>query len=180
MKREQIVFYFFIGLFLFILYQLFLIFSPFLNAIFWAAVLAFAFYPLYQRIKTIHTPPTIAALLATLLVLIIVVLPAVFVLVSLMKEAVELYQRISAYISAGNLQNLIEQIRQWVTNEWAQQIGLEWETVKKNTSNLLLTGAKEITNFAAVQLAAITKNLLLWLLNFLLITFLFFFFFKYF
>lgn len=179
MTREQIVSYFFVGLFIFILYQLFLIFSPFLNAIFWAAVLAFAFYPLYQKIqKTVGVHPTFGALISTALVLMIVVLPAAFILISLMKEAVELYQRISSYISGGSLQYLIEQIQRLVTNEWAERIGLEWELVREDLTNLLLAGGKRIANLAAVQLAAMTKNLLLWLLNFLLITFLLFFFFR--
>ena len=97
MKQEQLVSYFFIGLFLFILYQLVLIFSPFLTAISWAAILAFAFYPLYQKLQnSFRLRSTPAALLITLIVILVVVIPAATTLISLMKEAVELYYRLSS------------------------------------------------------------------------------------
>ena len=88
MKQEQIVSYFFVGFFLFILYQLVLIFSPFFAAISWAAILSFAFYPLHQRIARLPQMNHLtASLTTTLLVILIVVLPAAITLVSLIPEA---------------------------------------------------------------------------------------------
>src|SRR3989338_2350257 len=180
MKREQIVSYFFIGLFLFILYQLLLIFSPFFAAISWAAILAFGFYPVYQRFKKLRRMNSVgAALLATMLVILIVVIPAAFAVVSLMKEAIELYYKVSEYISGGNLDIFIQKVRQAATSNWAEQLWLLWNpTYQKDVSDLILQGAKGIGNFAALQLATLTKNLFSWVLNLILIAFLLFFFFR--
>ena len=179
MKQEQIVFYFFVGFFIFILYQLVLIFSPFFPAISWAGILAFAFYPVYQKIQRFQRINTsLAALAATAIVILIVVIPATSISVSLMREAIELYYRVSDYISAGNLERLIEQIRRAATTEWAQKLWLIWNPYEKDVSQLILEGARRIGNFSALELAAFTKNLFVWVFNFILIAFLLFFFFR--
>lgn len=179
MKREQIVSYFFVGLFIFILYELTLIFSPFITAASWAAVLAFAFYPLYSKIQDLpRINQSLAALVATALVILIVVIPAAFVVVSLMQETIELYYKLSNYIRMGGLERFVEQIRQTATSEWAQKLWLVWNPFQKDASEVVLQGAKGIGNFAALQLAALTKNLFLWILNLVLIAFLLFFFFR--
>src|SRR3989338_4179328 len=177
MQREQFVSYFFIGLFLFILYQLALIISPFFTALFLAAVLAFAFYPLYTIVLKIpRVRSSLAALITTVAVVLIVVLPATFLLITLMQEAVELYQRVNRSISEGQLDLVVTHIRQAPSAEWVQGLWTKWGPVEENVTETLLKAAKSIGNFSAVQLAALTKNIFGWVLNFFLITILLFFF----
>ena len=179
MKRDQLVSYFFLGLFLFILYQLILIFSPFLAAISWAAILAFAFYPLHEKLEdSFELKPALAALIVTLIVILIVVIPAATTLISLMKEAVELYYRLSSYIASGAWEHLIEQIRQTAKSEWAQKLWTMGNPLQKDATETVLLAAKGIGNMAAVQLTAFTKNLFIWILNLFLIAFMLFFFFR--
>lgn len=179
MKQEQIVSYFFLGFFLFVLYQIILIFSPFFTAISWAAILTFAFYPIYTKFRQLpRIHPVVAALAATLLVILIVVIPAAFIIVSLMHEAIELYAQVSSYISSGGLEHLAEQIRQTVKSEWFEQFWPLWNPVQKDVTDLILRAARTIGNTAAVQLAYLTKNLFVWILNLFLIAFLLFFFFR--
>ena len=67
MKKEQFISYFFISLLLFVVYQVFRIFFPFFQAIFWAAILAFGFYPIYTRIKSLlKGHDTSASIISTL------------------------------------------------------------------------------------------------------------------
>ena len=179
MKPEQIVSFFFVGLFLFILYQLILIFSPFSAAISWAAILVFAFYPVFEKIKKFpHSNPSLAAFVTTLLVILIVVLPSAVVIVSLMKEAVELYYRINNYLSAGNLERLLEQTHKTMTSDWAQKLWADWIPFQTNVTSLVLGVAKNIANFSALQLATLTKNLIFLIFNLFLIALLLFFFFR--
>src|SRR3989338_6953139 len=179
MKQEQIVSYFFVGFFLFVLYQLILIFAPFFAALSWALVLAFAFYPLYQKIGNLpRMNPVLAALSATAIVVLIVVLPAAMILVSLTKEAIELYYQVSSYLRSGDLERLVEQLSQLATTDWAQQLLTMWNPLQRDVSEFVLQGAKGIGNFAAIQLASFTKNLFFWSLNLFLIAFLLFFFFR--
>ena len=169
----------FVALFLFVLYQIILIFSPFFSAISWAAILAFAFYPIYQKIlKATEWNSSIVSFLVTGLVVLIVVIPSAMVLVSLMKEAIELYSNVSDYISSGRMEQFILRMREMARSEWTQQFWLKWDPLQQELSNTLLQSAKGIGNYAALRLASLTKNLLLWILNLLFITFLLFFFFK--
>ncbi len=179
MQKEQIVSYFFVALFLFVLYQIILLFSPFFFAISWAAILAFAFYPVYQKLlKTTKMNSSLASFLVTCLVIVIVVLPAAMVLISLMQEAIDLYNNVSDYITSGKLEQFILQIREAARNEWTQQLWLKWDPLQKELTDTVLHTAKGLGNFAALQLATLTKNLLLWIINLIFITFLLFFFFR--
>ncbi|MBI1978296.1 MAG: AI-2E family transporter [Candidatus Omnitrophica bacterium] len=180
MKQEQIVSYFFLGLFLFIVYQILLIFSPFIAAGSWAVILAFAFYPVYRRIQNVpKINRSLAALSTTAFVILIFVLPAAIILISLMQEAIDLYYELNNFLRLGGLERLVEQAQQQMANsEWAQKLWLFWNPLQKDASEVLLQGAKGIGNFAALQLAQLTKNVFIWILNLILIAFLLFFFFR--
>lgn len=177
MKREQIVSYFFIALFIFIVYELFRIFSPFLHAIFWAAILAFAFYPLYRGIlDSARRNRTLAALLTTLIILLILTPPAVMILISLTEEAIELYQRISASISREGLERFFSDIKAAATTEWAQQLWTRLEPFRQNMVSTLIAMTQKMGNLTAMQIAAVTKNVVLLVFNFFMVIFLLFFF----
>ncbi len=177
MKREQIISYFFIGLFIFIVYELFRLFSPFLHAIFWAAILAFAFYPLYRNIlDRLRRKRTLAALLTTLIILLVVTPPMVMILFSLTEEAVELYQKVSTYLSSGELDLFFENVKTTASTEWARQLWARLEPFRQNMVDALLAFTKKMGNLTAKQIVSISKNILLLFFNFFLIIFLLFFF----
>ena len=156
-----------------------LIFSPFFTAVSWAAILAFAFYPLHQYVmdKT-RLNASVSSLLVTTVVVIIVVLPSAIVLVSLMREAIDLFNEILYQISSGKLESFILRVRDTATHEWTRQFWLTWDPLRKEISDTILQSAKGLGNFAAFQLATFTKNFLIWIVNLVLIAFLLFFFFK--
>jgi predicted PurR-regulated permease PerM len=77
------------------LYLCYLIAEPFLSAIFAAIVMAIVFYPLYARIERRMQRPNTAATLATILVLLTVAIPAVFLGVTVTSELGDLYKSLS-------------------------------------------------------------------------------------
>lgn len=178
MHKEQIVSYFFVAFFLFVIYQLLLLFSPFFPAISWAGVLAFAFYPIYQKALNTKMNPAVASLLVTGLVVLIVVIPSAFVLISLMQESIGLYGQVSDLIMSGRLEQFLLQLREAAQSEWARQFWLHWDPLQQELMDTILQSAKGIGNIAALQLGALTKNFLLWMLNLVFVTFLLFFFFR--
>jgi len=67
--RGQVVVFFFFAAFLFLLYQLYAVFSGFLVPIIWAAILAMLFFPLYTIVlRWCGGRETVAALTLTLVV----------------------------------------------------------------------------------------------------------------
>ena len=178
MKRDQFVSIFFIALLVFVVYQVVLIFSPFFKAIFWSAILSFAFYPLYKKLQYRISSEVPAAIIMTVLIFFIVIPPLVLLFVNLTTQTIELYQAVLDYIRAGGLERLIDQVRSigLIRNIEAQI--LEKEFLKENTTVWLLNSSRNIGNFAAAQAGTITKNLLFVFLNMMLTIFVIFFFLK--
>jgi predicted PurR-regulated permease PerM len=166
MTRDQFISLFFIALLLVIVYQVFLILSPFVRAIFWSAILAFGFYPLYEKLKKrLKVHETLAAAVMTVLIFLVVVPPVIVVIINLTGQAIELYQSTSAYVREGNLERLVDQIR---TIPWIQKIEarvFQWDPLKQNAAEWVLNTTQSIGNFTAAQAATITKNVFLFGLN---------------
>ncbi|WP_189689706.1 AI-2E family transporter [Pseudorhodoferax aquiterrae] len=68
---------------------------PFYGAVFWGAVLAIVFAPLYRRllVKT-RQRPTLAALLTLLIIVLLVILPLAMITSSVVQEVTALYARV--------------------------------------------------------------------------------------
>ena len=81
---------------------------PFLGAITWALTLAILFAPLHERVERRVRHPNIAALLSTAIVIVVVVVPAVFVVERLITEATSGIQALQARVEGGELQALVD------------------------------------------------------------------------
>lgn len=179
MKREQFISIFFIVALIFIIYEIFRIFSPFFTSIFWAAILAFAFYPVYERLKVAFPKrSTLTALFMTLVVFLIVIPPFVFIIANITTQAIEFSQWVYQFVREGGPADLIERVR---ALGWFQNIEsrvLQWEPLKQNLANWLLNLTRNIGNLTASQVGVLTKNIFFVLLNLFFMIFLTFIFFK--
>ncbi len=177
MTRNQFITIFFIGLLIFVIYQIFRILAPFQNAFFWAAVFAFGFYPLYHRLKlALGSKETLAALIMTAAIILVVVPPLVLLTISLTKQAIELSQFTYDYIRQGNIEKLIEQVR---STPWVHKVESRvtaWEPLKENLNTYALNASKHLGNFAAGQVGSFTKNIFFIILNLFFMLFMLFFF----
>ena len=179
MTRDQFISLFFIALFGLVVYQICLIFSPFLRAIFWSGTLAFAFYPLHLKLKNALQPhSTLPAILMTAGIFLIVVPPVAFIMMNLIEQAVGLYQSTSTFVREGGLEKLIEQIRSLRIIQRIETHVFQWEPLKQTATSWLLSGTRSIGNIAAVQAQTLTKNFFLVGLNTFLMTVLLFVFLK--
>ncbi|MEK6613317.1 MAG: hypothetical protein AABZ66_00370, partial [Candidatus Binatota bacterium] len=105
MKQSWLVTVFFFVLLLVILYLAFLIISPFLKAITWAAILAVVVYPAYAwLLKLLRGRATLAALIVTILLTLLVVFPALRIAGFLSQEAVELVKTAHALKNGGDIE----------------------------------------------------------------------------
>ena len=179
MKREQFISFFFIAALGFIIYEVFCIFAPFFTAIFWAAILAFAFYPLYAKLrKRFPKRNNSIALLMTIAVFLIVVPPLIMVLINMAIQIVEFSQWAYGYVRDGKLEQLVEQVRGLPWFQSIQTHIFESKTAKDSLSSWFLAGTKTLGNLAATQAGAFTKNIFFVLLNVFFMSFLTFIFFK--
>ena len=93
--------------------------EPFYGAVFWGAVLALLFEPLYRRILgRMPKCPTLAALATLAIILLLVILPLTLVAVSLVQEVNWLIQRVrSGEVNFGRyLEQIIAALPTWATS----------------------------------------------------------------
>ncbi len=179
MTRDQFISLFFIALLAFVVGQIFMIFSPFAKAIFWSAILAFGFYPVYERVKKkFKKDAFLPAILTTIAIFLVVIPPLAFIVINMTAQAIEFYQSASTYIREGQLEQLIEQIRSVGFIQNLEAKVFEWGPLKQKAADWILTFSRELGNFAATQAGHITKNLLFVTLNLLLMSVLIFIFLK--
>lgn len=123
-------------LFLFVL-------KPFFGAIFWAVAIALIFSPLQYRLtRAWGAKPNRIALLTLLLCVVLLVIPAAFITVSLVAEAITLYQRIEA--GDFNPGQYLEQIRQAFPAIQAllDRFNVDFEALRQKFAELAMGGSK--------------------------------------
>src|SRR5689334_3763321 len=111
MTRPQVFTAVFFALLLFLLYQLALVFQPFLFPMLWAALLVHATYPLHGRLtRSFGGRDTLSAAVLTIGTLTIVVAPLVVTGVLLVRETRVAEQEVRAWIVSGGLERLPHQL----------------------------------------------------------------------
>lgn len=112
MKRSTVVSGFFFVLLGIVLYQVFLILSPFLNAMFWAAILTFACYPIHDWIKRARPnwKENTTAAISTATILVVLVPLAAWVGLTLAEQAVRFVEDAREFVESGKLLEFHQQL----------------------------------------------------------------------
>ncbi|MFP5265146.1 MAG: AI-2E family transporter [Blastocatellia bacterium] len=116
-KRMTLIFLF--SMTAFALYLCYLLFKPFLSPLLSALVIAIVFFPVHSRMQRVVRGPSLAALLSTLLVTLIIIVPAVMILLAITHEVTGLISLIDQKSTeSGGLgayvDQLLERPLQWV------------------------------------------------------------------
>jgi predicted PurR-regulated permease PerM len=175
LARGQVVVFFFFAAFLFLLYQLFLIFSGFLAPIMWAVILAMLFSPLYRVVLDwFRGRETLAALVLTLFITTVIVLPTISLSSVITREAASLYQRTSEYVSSGELNAQVQRLRQSRLGRLVDRLEgyeIDWGSAARSsvdTASGLVVG----------QVTLVARNVAVFLFDFTIMLFTLFFLFR--
>jgi predicted PurR-regulated permease PerM len=161
MKREHIFLIFILFLTFLSIYLLYQILSPFLSSIIWAILLAMIFYPLFQKLqRLLKKRNVLSALIMTLLVFIVIVLPFTLLMASLAGEVVDTYHRVDETIKTGQLQAYLEGIKEvpilkWILARLSQHIDFS----QMDPLPLLLKNLRQISTFVFNQTTFLLKGL---------------------
>ena len=180
MTKPQLFTAVFFALLLLLLYQIALMFRPFLFPVLWAALLAHLTYPLHVRFTSlVRGREVVSASCLTLLVLALVVIPISMMGVLLAREASTAEQAIREWIASGALQRLPEQIRTWpVIGGLLRQFGDSTVLTSDSLEQGLLSAATFLSRFFLDQVGDLLKNAFLLVTDFFLMLFALFFLFK--
>jgi len=168
MKESNIPFFVILGivtiLFLYLL-------QPFFFPIFWAAVIAGVFRPLYSRINGKLNRPNLSTAILFLLIALIILLPAGIVGTLVFNESVQIYEKLSPDTKHmdRSIQRLINSI---ADNSLARLFHINKAMLIAKTTEV----AQGITNYIFVHLTELTQNTLGLLVKFAIMLYTLFFF----
>ncbi|MDH4185939.1 MAG: AI-2E family transporter [Nitrospira sp.] len=180
MTRPQLFTAVFFALLLLLLYQIALMFRPFLFPVLWAALLAHLTFPLHVRLTGLMKGRgALSASCLTLLMLAFVVVPISMMGLLLASEAGTAEQTIREWIASGALQQLPERMRTWpVVGGLLQRAAGSTVMTPDSLEQGLLSGATFVSRFLIDQVGVLLKNAFLLVTDFFLMLFVLFFLFK--
>ncbi len=147
---------------------------PLYGAVFWGAIFALMFTPLFLRLlKLMKGGRTVAALSAVAIILVLVILPLALIGALLMQEATAVYQRVqSGELSfAGYVQQMYKALPGWVTG-LLDRFGLHSTGVILDRLSQALSKGSQ---FIATQALSIGQNAFDFVVSFFVMLYLLFF-----
>lgn len=169
-KSSTIPFFILLGvvtaLFLFIL-------KPFFYPVFWAAVIASIFMPLYARIDALLHRPTASASVMIILIVLIIILPATLMGSLLLAQSMQMYNSLST--DGSHIQKNIQHLMDVVTHHpYLSALPLNKGYWIEKFAEI----ARSIANYIFIHLTALTQNTFVFLVKFAVMLYTLFFFFR--
>jgi len=141
------------------LFLVYVILSPFLNTLGWAAVIGISTFPLYRRLrKFLGGRDTAAASMMTPAVIITLVVPFALFITLLAAEASSVYQYLEKAASSGGLDLLENARRNPHLRPLLDQIDTLLGTYELDVENTLLPALKNLASFLLGYSTSLIKN----------------------
>ncbi|MGH7821003.1 MAG: AI-2E family transporter [Candidatus Binatia bacterium] len=175
MSREHLFTAFFFLVFAFLIYQVYLVFSGFFEAATWAAILALVFHPVYRALLRRIERPALASAAVTLLIYLMVVLPAFGLGGVAVQQSQRLYDLVQEKVESGEAREWFEQAR------WSQAVRFVERMLpgqQIDVADFGLQTSRAATQYIIGQLGGIARNLLSFIVSFFLMMVMLFFFFR--
>jgi predicted PurR-regulated permease PerM len=139
----------FYGIVAILAYLVFLVFQPFLPALAWAVVIVVISYPAYERVRR-HFSPTIASMICTLAVTVILIVPTILVMGAFVRQGVQAVQTIQAQVASGHFD--------WVNRLWMQIESRLPDSSQASLGTIINRYADLGASFVATRLGTVLKN----------------------
>jgi predicted PurR-regulated permease PerM len=147
---------FFYGIVAILAYFAFLIFQPFLPALCWAIIIVVVSYPAYVRL-TRRFRPTLAALICTGGVTLVLIVPALVIMAAFVRQGVQAVQHIQVQIATGHFD--------WVNRVWLELQSRFPDNDTTSLATLLSRYADNAAAYVAARLGTLLKNTALFLFH---------------
>lgn len=139
---------------------LFSLLEPFLSSFVWATILVMVFYPAYARL--LHWTgrrATLAAVLATLIVMAFLLLPGFFVGLNLGKELPKAYAFLSSTQWDEKSLWLVNKLKSLNANSWLENWGVDSSQYELEVQKQIATALQNASHLVLEKVTAIFKNL---------------------
>lgn len=176
MRREQLFAAFFFVAFCFLLYQFYRILSDFIGPLSYAALLAFIFHPLCERLKALlGGRDGAAAGLMTAATILLVVAPGFYFFTVVTTESVALYENVRDFVTSGRLQEMLDHMRASRIGQLVHDAGVR---SRVDIPAVIVSASQTISGFLVAQAPAAAANVFRFVVNFFFSVFAMFFFFR--
>jgi predicted PurR-regulated permease PerM len=146
------------------------IISPFLVPLAWSAVLAIFFFPLYANLRSKHSP-TLAALISTLAVTVLLIVPVLLVLLYATREAIDASAKIQGMV-AGGASLAPSDAMAWIRAHLPESVQ------NLDIIGLLRQVAEKVAAYMASSVGSLLKNAFSFVMNLFILLFALFFMFR--
>jgi predicted PurR-regulated permease PerM len=180
MTQRQIFALGFFVILLVLLYQIAIVFRPFLLPVLWAVILAHIAFPLHRRLSArLGHRKGLSAAILTVAIIGLVVVPLVIFIVQLIEEAGIAYMTTKSWIDGGGLKAAPAQLSQLpIIGGYVQPMLGRLILAQGDLEASLLKNIQGLSGFFVEQLTGLATNVFLLVMNFLVMLFTLFFFFK--
>jgi predicted PurR-regulated permease PerM len=164
---------------LFLTYQLYQLFEPFLAPIAWAVILRFAFQPAHQFLRRhLRNRPNLVALLATVMVTLAVAIPVAVISSILTHEAAGALEQVTRFLQTGGLERWTTRLREFAWIPLWQWLSPWLDTTAIDLRGILLGAVNTGANVLVEQMTVGAANLFIIALKFILMLLTLFFVFR--
>ena len=153
----------FFGLLLLLAYLVYLVFEPFLIPLAWAVLLTIVFFPLHQRVRERIPQPNRAALVTTLLLTLLIIVPALVVMGAFTAQAVELVQWAQLEWRGGRLP--FREVLERIPMERILNLLAEYNISEEQVTQFVNQQLEELARFIATQAGLLLRNVLFFLFD---------------
>ncbi|MFH1642622.1 MAG: AI-2E family transporter, partial [Nanoarchaeota archaeon] len=155
--KEEFSKYFILLFFIIAVFLVFLIIKPFIITILTSIIISYIFYPLYKWINKKTKRKNLSAFIVTMLVIILIISPILFVVNSLTREVIVVYTDSKQRITEGNIINTESGSNLWKLNSFLVSIAGKPQIISSidsitnsiisSLSNFVFTIPKKILSF---------------------------------
>lgn len=180
MTRQQIFSIVFFALLVLLLYQIGLMFQPFLFPALWAGLMAHWSFPLHLRLsRAFGGNDTLSALMLTVGTLVIVVVPLGVMGALMVREAGAVEQAIRGWIGSGGLERLPDQLAAIpLVGSWLRAVLIGTDLQRLSMEESVVAAARGVSRFLVGQMGDLLKNAFVLVTDFFIMLLVLFFLFK--
>ncbi len=161
----------FLGLLTLVTILFFYLLKPFAYSIFWAAVVAALFYPLFRRLNEWLKHPSLSATITLAAVVVIILVPLAILSVLVVKESISLYASLSATTSQWS-ETIDKVINFFKYNSYSTQLHID----QSFWAAKFAEGGQAVLNFIFTAAKDLTQNSLVFVVMFIIMLYALFFF----
>jgi predicted PurR-regulated permease PerM len=145
----------------------------------WTVILVLTFYPIFAFfLKWLGSRRSVAALVMTLFIMLLVIVPLSFLSSLLTAQMFEFYDSMKSAAESGQLQHLLSGWRDTMVGQLWQKWSPRIAQFDIDVPKLLLAAANNTTQYIVTHVPDVAKNLLVLLLNASIVSFSLFFLFR--